>query len=64
MQQLHANVLINGFEKKTLLGIRLVSRYAMCGNLSNARLVFDITYAPSKFCGTLQLESTLRMISW
>eukprot|EP01018_Ginkgo_biloba_P030289 Gb_21434 [translate_table: standard] len=40
-KQLHARMLIAGHEQDVFLGTKLVSMYAKCGRLENARLVFD-----------------------
>eukprot|EP01018_Ginkgo_biloba_P030770 Gb_22711 [translate_table: standard] len=41
LKQVHAQMLVLGFEQNVFLGTRLVSMYAMYGSLENARLVFD-----------------------
>eukprot|EP01018_Ginkgo_biloba_P038127 Gb_19299 [translate_table: standard] len=40
-KQIHAHILINGFENNTVLATKLVSMYAKCGSLIYARTVFD-----------------------
>jgi pentatricopeptide repeat protein len=40
-KQVHAHILINGFEENLFLGFKLVSMYAQSGNISDARQVFD-----------------------
>eukprot|EP01018_Ginkgo_biloba_P026033 Gb_07043 [translate_table: standard] len=40
-KQLHTQLLINGLEHNPFLGAKLVSMYALCGSLLDARLVFD-----------------------
>eukprot|EP01018_Ginkgo_biloba_P039548 Gb_03572 [translate_table: standard] len=39
--QFHAHVIVNGFEQNVFLVNKLVSTYAICGSLVDARLVFD-----------------------
>eukprot|EP01018_Ginkgo_biloba_P030298 Gb_17295 [translate_table: standard] len=40
-KRVHAHMLRSGFEQNVCLGTRLVTLYATCGSLENARLVFD-----------------------
>eukprot|EP01018_Ginkgo_biloba_P030846 Gb_06900 [translate_table: standard] len=40
-KQVHARMLINGFDQNILLGTKLVTMYAICGSMVDARLVFD-----------------------
>eukprot|EP01018_Ginkgo_biloba_P039547 Gb_03571 [translate_table: standard] len=40
-KQIHAHMLINGSDQNAFLVTKLISMYAMCGSLVNARLVFD-----------------------
>eukprot|EP01018_Ginkgo_biloba_P030303 Gb_38441 [translate_table: standard] len=40
-KQVHAHVLIAGFDQDVFLGTKLVNLYAICGRLGNARQIFD-----------------------
>eukprot|EP01018_Ginkgo_biloba_P037415 Gb_09416 [translate_table: standard] len=44
LNQLHARLLITGFNNDAYLDTKLVSMYAKCGSLEYARLVFDRMY--------------------
>eukprot|EP01018_Ginkgo_biloba_P030253 Gb_36839 [translate_table: standard] len=46
-KQVHAHMLKNEHEQKAFLETELVGMYAMCGNLMDARLVFDKTLQPN-----------------
>eukprot|EP01018_Ginkgo_biloba_P030315 Gb_23089 [translate_table: standard] len=48
-KQVHAHILTCGLEQNHCLGTRLVSMYAVCGSMANARLVFDKMYKPNVF---------------
>eukprot|EP01018_Ginkgo_biloba_P030284 Gb_21439 [translate_table: standard] len=39
--QVHAQMLMAGYDQDAFLGTKLVNMYAMCGNRENARLVFN-----------------------
>eukprot|EP01018_Ginkgo_biloba_P034140 Gb_28037 [translate_table: standard] len=41
LKQIHAHIFRHGFDQNINLGTKLVSIYAMCGNMENASLVFD-----------------------
>eukprot|EP01018_Ginkgo_biloba_P037442 Gb_29881 [translate_table: standard] len=41
LEQVHALMLVDGLNQNVFLGTKLVNMYAKCGNLENARLVFD-----------------------
>eukprot|EP01018_Ginkgo_biloba_P030301 Gb_17294 [translate_table: standard] len=43
-KQLHAYMLVAGLEPNSFVGTQLVGMYATCGNIANARLVFDKIY--------------------
>eukprot|EP01018_Ginkgo_biloba_P013181 Gb_21046 [translate_table: standard] len=40
-KQIHAQMILNGFEVYIVLGNALVDMYAKCGNIEDARLVYD-----------------------
>eukprot|EP01018_Ginkgo_biloba_P006645 Gb_37102 [translate_table: standard] len=44
LNQVHAHIFVNGLNLNIFLATKLVSRYAMFGNLENARLVFEKNY--------------------
>eukprot|EP01018_Ginkgo_biloba_P039546 Gb_03570 [translate_table: standard] len=48
-KRVHARMLTSGFETSTLLPAKLISMYAMCGSVMNARQVFDKTPEPNVF---------------
>eukprot|EP01018_Ginkgo_biloba_P034076 Gb_04449 [translate_table: standard] len=41
LKQVHAHILITGLDQNVSLGTKLVSMYATCRSMENARLVFD-----------------------
>eukprot|EP01018_Ginkgo_biloba_P034075 Gb_04450 [translate_table: standard] len=49
LNKLHAYMLVTGFDQNIYLATKLVSMYAMCGSLENARLVFDQIHKPNIF---------------
>eukprot|EP01018_Ginkgo_biloba_P039769 Gb_41015 [translate_table: standard] len=44
LKQVHARLLRNGIEQNVFLGTQLVTKYAICGSMEYARLVFDKIY--------------------
>eukprot|EP01018_Ginkgo_biloba_P030314 Gb_23082 [translate_table: standard] len=53
----HAHMLMNGLEQDVFLGTKLVSMYAMCGSLGNARLVFDNILKPDVFLWNVMIRA-------
>eukprot|EP01018_Ginkgo_biloba_P034078 Gb_04445 [translate_table: standard] len=49
LNQLHAHILLIGHTQNVFLGTKLVSMYALFGNIENARLVFDKMQQPNIF---------------
>eukprot|EP01018_Ginkgo_biloba_P034138 Gb_28038 [translate_table: standard] len=41
LKQVHAHMFTNGFNQNIILETKLVSMYAFCGSMENARLLFD-----------------------
>eukprot|EP01018_Ginkgo_biloba_P020809 Gb_00201 [translate_table: standard] len=49
LRQVHAHIFTTGLDQDIFLGAKLVSMYAMCGSVENARLVFDKIYKRNVF---------------
>eukprot|EP01018_Ginkgo_biloba_P030295 Gb_23124 [translate_table: standard] len=55
-RQVHARILVNGLEENEFLATKLVNMYAICGNIVDARLVFDKIYKPNVFVWNIMIR--------
>lgn len=59
-KQVHAHLLLSGFEEDLFLGTKLISMYAMCGSIEDARLVFDKMPNQNVFLWTAMINGYVR----
>eukprot|EP01018_Ginkgo_biloba_P030291 Gb_23126 [translate_table: standard] len=55
-RQVQARILVNGLEENEFLAAKLVNMYAICGNIVDARLVFDKIYKPNVFVWNIMIR--------
>lgn len=48
-KQIHSRIILSGLARNDFLGVKLVSMYATCGNLADARLILNKVLKPNSF---------------
>eukprot|EP01018_Ginkgo_biloba_P023522 Gb_33335 [translate_table: standard] len=59
-KQVHAHMLLDGFKQNTRLNSELVNMYALCGNLVDARWIFDQMSKPTAFLWNVMIREYVR----
>lgn len=57
LNEVHAHMLRHGFSQNINLETKLVSRYAVCSSIKNARLLFDKMHKPDLFLWNVMIKS-------
>eukprot|EP01018_Ginkgo_biloba_P019414 Gb_16546 [translate_table: standard] len=60
LHQVHAHMLASGRDQNIKLRNKLLTMYAACGSMDNARLLFDKTYRPNVFLWTAMISGYVR----
>lgn len=57
LNEVHAHMLRHGFSQNINLETKLLSRYAVCSSIKNARLLFDKIHKPDLFLWNVMIKS-------
>eukprot|EP01018_Ginkgo_biloba_P023373 Gb_39406 [translate_table: standard] len=60
LHQYHAHLLRAGLHQNIFIHTKLVTMYALCGSMDNARLLFNNTYKPNVYLWTAMISGYVR----